>query len=744
MNQCFSMKFIYQYLVYALAAFGSVSAAMADTYPEVIFDNSLVKGVYAKSKVSYTGSSWVENLNKHLLVSDSLFFTPGNALSLQYQSSNQGTWEVGLQYSRQKLNYQVDRGDFLVMKVFIKTEHTRKEDLPRIGIKQRDTQTDSLELASFMEDFDYNMWINVKIPISKFKNLVSQEQVRAVILSQNQPSDRTHQFFIDQVEFLPKNVSNVKLSSPAILSSATAYDNQVQLQWQLPLTPSIRYIKIYRSEDNENFKPVSIRPISMQSCLDYVPRTNKTYYYKIAWVDYNYIESPFSEVKEVTTRILEDNELLDLVQGAHVNYFVENYDINSGMYLPFRMKERAIVSVKESGNAVLSLIVGVEKETVNRQVALGRISRMVDFLSKAQNRFGIFPAYFEGRTGLPDYRNGDAGYDVLSTSSIIEALLVARQYFSKDDDAETDLRNRITELWENIEWDKLVAQGYSDVLVEKISNVDSTNDQVTLGGVNESLNAYMLAMAAPKHSLPLSAYENGVKYQDQQYASQYNRLDNLASDTMAIVKESFRIAFNVFDSALLSKGENRADRIPVRQDTAMFGKVLKYGSERRSLIDFYKPFFVIDPKLLKDADMDWENSVRDYILVRKRKDNEIGVGSTDSDVWGFYQLNDSIGSYRINPAIAPASMFLLENEGHKAVLALYENYGQNFFSEYGFRAWLDLRNNDVSDEYFATNQAAIVLCLENARSGLLWNLYKEIPEIKDLLKNLFPGDQKDK
>lgn len=740
MNQDFNMKLIYQYIICTWLAFGVTSTAIADTYPEVIFDNSLVQGVYAKSKVSYIGSSWVENLNNHLLVSDTLFFTPGNALSLQYQSGNGGAWEVDLQYSRQKLNYQVDRGDFLVMKVFIKTEHSKKADLPRIGIKQKDTQTDSLELASFMEDFDYNMWINVKIPISKFKNLVSKEQVRAILLSQNQTSDRTHQIYIDQVEFLPKNVSNVKLSSPAILSSAVAYDNQVKLQWQLPLTPSIRYIKIYRSEDNETFTPVSIRPISMQSCLDYVPRTNKTYFYKIAWVDYNYIESPFSEVKEVTTKILEESELLDLVQAAHINYFVENYDINSGMYLPFRMKERAVVSVKESGNSILSLIVGVEKKTVNRQLALERISRMVYFLSKAQNRFGVFPAYFEGRTGLPDYRGGDAGYDVLATSSMIEALLVARQYFDKDDDLETDLRNRITTLWENIEWDKLVAQGYSDVLVEKVTNIDSINEQITLGGVNESLNAYILAMAAPKHNLPLSAYENGVKYQDTRYASQYNKLDNLASDTLAIVKESFRIAFNIFDSDLIANGVNRADRIPVRQDTAMFGKVLRYGSERRSLIDFYKPFFVIDPKLLKDPDMEWEESVRDYILVRKRKDNEIGVGSTDSDIWGFYQLNDSIGSYRINPAIAPASMFLLENEGHKAVLALYNNYGQNFFSEYGFRAWLDLRNNDVSDEYFATNQAAIVVCIENARSGLIWDLYKEIPEIKALLVKLFPQE----
>src|SRR5690606_341474 len=102
---------------------------------------------------------------------------------------------------------------------------------------------------------------------------------------------------------------------------------------------------------------------------------------------------------------------------------------------------------------------------INRSLAVGRISRMVFFLAKAQNHLGIFPAYFDGRTGLPEHRNNEATYDVLATSSMVEALLVARQYFSKDDDTETDLRKRITALWENIKWDQLVADEYTDVLV---------------------------------------------------------------------------------------------------------------------------------------------------------------------------------------------------------------------------------------------------------------------------------------
>lgn len=51
------------------------NALKADTYPEVVFDNSLVGGSYAKSLVRYSGSSWVENVRNHLLVSDTLFYS---------------------------------------------------------------------------------------------------------------------------------------------------------------------------------------------------------------------------------------------------------------------------------------------------------------------------------------------------------------------------------------------------------------------------------------------------------------------------------------------------------------------------------------------------------------------------------------------------------------------------------------------------------------------------------------------
>src|SRR3546814_13393057 len=82
----------------------------------------------------------------------------------------------------------------------------------------------------------------------------------------------------------------------------------VDLTWQLPLTPSIRYIKVYRADDNEHFEPIAIRPVFAQKYTDFVPYPEKTYYYKIAWVDYDYLESPFSDVIEATTHVASDSE----------------------------------------------------------------------------------------------------------------------------------------------------------------------------------------------------------------------------------------------------------------------------------------------------------------------------------------------------------------------------------------------------------------------------------------------------
>lgn len=705
------------------------SFLLADTYPEVVFDNSIVKGSYAKSQVSYSGQSWVENVNKHLLVSDTLFFTPGNSLSLKYLSNGNGDWETYINYSRQKYNYTVDDSDVLNLRINIQSNKTTVKDLPKIFIRQHHASSDTLSLEPFIAKIEHKKWIHIRIPVKNFKISNYQTPILGIGFAQHAASDSYHHLFIDQIEFLPNKYSEIPLQSSAILSSVKGYDKSVHLSWQLPLTPSIRYIKIYRSQDGKTFNPVSIRPIHMQSCLDIVPLVGQKYFYKIAWVDYNYKESPTSAVKEVETTAMDDKEILKLVQLANVNYLVENFDINSGMYMPFRSKNKVVVSTKESAGAILSLIVGVENEFVKRQTALNRISKIAFFLLKSQTKNGFFASYYDARKGIPEYRNDKAIYDVEATGSIIEALLIAREYFNENNEAESDLRKRITQLYQQVNW---TAIKHNEVFLKsKLSLVDEKNDKdKPLSGIENAINTYLLAIGHSKYAIPSSSYFDAV----------YNRFEKIKQDTTQSINPYFYNESIIQDEFHALQTKQRIDttvQISVLNPTTLYGVYLPFGELNHSLLDLYKPFLTIRPSIINDSLINWNETLHNYLHYVKRRDNEIGLGASNSDIWGFYKNKDSVSEYKINPAIGPSSISIDKTIGTKALINLYKQYGNILFTEYGFRSWLDLQNDDVSDEYISANQVAIAVMIENANTGLIWNLYEKIPELKSAREALF-------
>lgn len=708
----------------------------AESYPEVVFDNSLVKGTYARSIVNYSGDSWVENIQKNLLVSDTLFFTPGNALSLKYISAEMGDWDVLIKYSRQKFHYRVSFDDILSLKIFVGSAGTKPENLPSISIQQGMNQSVSIPLGDYIEDYNNSSWMSVKIPLKEFAGLNIDHNISGIILRQHHASEVTNQLFLDQIEFLPTKYPEAPLTSNAVLSKVTAYGKHVDLQWQVPLTPSIRYVKIYRSLDNKEFKAVAIRPTYMLRSLDYIPVLDKKYYYKIAWVDYNYRESPFSEVLEVEPKQLNEDQLLDLIQLANVNYFVENYDINSGMYMPYRMKDKAVVSVRETGGAMLSMLVGVEKGFVSKALFLSRVKRIVGFLGKAQNNKGFFPAYFDGRKGLPLYLDDIPRYDVQATSSLIEALLVIRQYLNTDAAEENKLRADITQLWERLDWRGVTLPNDPLVLRSAIDMLDEYFTFDPLVGINGGLNAYMLAIASTKSSLAPEAFTNALKYKFERPRGR-NSIRRMNTEQESNVADSVNLMMHDEKVLVSVPGQDSIYKVASTHDTLMYGIKLPFGNYTTSLLDMYRPFNTINPNLSKVGDYDLKSVLQKYTQVAKRRDNEIGVGTSNSDIWGFYQYRDSIGTFRINPAIAISSMFLDESRSKRSLYAMYNQFGEYLFTEYGFRAWMDLRTDDVSDEYIANNQSNLAILLENARTGLIWNLYQAIPEIRSAEQRIF-------
>lgn len=753
------------FLLFSGLLFGG--SAFADTYPGVLFDNSIMRGSYAHSHVNYQGSSWVENVQCHLPVSDTLFFTPGNALSLKYTSGEAGFWQTDLFFPRATGNYQTDDQQVLSLKLFVHSPETEAVNMPAVSLVYSEGHaSNQLDLSRYVSNFAPNVWLSVQIPVADFGYAWRQASVEGVRLAQGTRDRGAHHVFVDQVEFLPLQPPTEKLFSAAVLSAAKAYERHVKLTWELPMTPSIRYIKIYRSEDNDTFEPVGMKPVFVRNAIDLVPVSNKTYYYKVAWVDYNYAESPFSAVKEAATQTATDEELLDFIQETHVNYFLENVEVNSGMHTLSRKLADPRVSVKHTGLSLLAQIVGVERGFVPRSLVANRTLRILRFLADAEQHLGTFPAVLNGRTGEGIHRADSVPtVDVAATSYLVQGMLVARQYFNGEAKEEVALRGQIDSLYQRVNWEEFVGQDEQDAfLFDSWSPVNGFADAKPLGGFNESMVSYLLALGSPTFPIPEESYITGMGYQRE-------LVDTAAAYHLELVNNSFFSATlgeevqqqtqtqeegsEQTEEQAGEAGEEIQEQKPEEQkqvkpesyflrtslakDTVFYGLPVSAGNIDETPWNAVLPFLAFDPREKADTFANYFDNNRNLLQAYKRRDNEVQVDDFSLDIWGGLYRADTLGhqTFVVSPAISIASYAYQPKEALKSAREFYDRYGGNMFTDYGFRSWINPRGNTVSERFDPISQAAVAVLIENGRTGLIWDLLAKDEHIGRVVDRFF-------
>lgn len=724
--------FLYSWLVLGAVAF-------ADAYPGVLFDNSIMGGSYAHSHVNHQGASWVENVQCHLPVSDTLFFTPGNALSLKYTSGQAGFWQTDLFFPRATGKYQASDQEVLSLKLFVLTPGTEAHNLPSVSLVYDGEEAGGrLDLSRYIPTFDTNSWLSIQIPVADFGSAWRRASIEGIRLSQNARDQGAHHVFVDQIEFLPSNPPTEKLFSAAVLSTVKAYDRHVRLTWELPMTPSIRYIKIYRSEDNETFEPVGIKPVFVRNAIDLVPVSNKTYYYKIAWVDYNYAESPFSAVMEAATKTASDEELLDFIQETHVNYFLENVEVNSGMHVMSRRVGDPRVSVQHTGLSLLAQVVGVERGFISRNLLANRTLRILRFLQDAEQHLGVYPALLNGRTGQGVHRvDSLPSVDVVATSYLIQGMLVAKQYFDGDTKDEQALRGMVDSLYSRVNWEEFVGKDEeASFLFDSWSPVNGFADAKPLGGFNESMTSYLLALGSPSFPIPAASYAEGWGYERE-------LVDSASAYQLELVNNSFFSATLGEDIAIETAEETPEEpyfvRTPLAKDTLFYGLPVTAGTIDESPMDGLLPFLAFDPRNKADSFANYFDNNRNLLQAYKRRDNEVQVGDFSLDIWGGVYRPDTLGmqTFVVSPAISVASYAYEPDEALKSAREFYDRYGDYLFTGYGFRPWVNRLNNTVSERFDAVSQAAVAVSIENGRSGLIWNLLSKDEHIAGVVERHF-------
>ncbi|MFT3993303.1 MAG: glucoamylase family protein [Dysgonomonas sp.] len=708
----------------------TIIIAQEPEYDQVFFDNSLMNGSYYYSTADYKEPSFIQSIEKKLPISDKEYFTANNSLQLNYISAPGGDWTASVKYFDWRGKDFIKDSKYLDFKLLIKS-NTNASELPLIAIatKTKDHSQASvyLDIQKYISDIAPDVWTSVRIPLADFQNItyIHSKEIKEILFKQGSQDGKEHLLYLDQIELSTDKESDILTFAPSI--KAKAYERHVDITWdkkELGLD-NVKYIAIFRSENNKDFTQVGIQDPKRGCYADYAGIPDKIFYYKAVFLNYDYKESQPSNTVEATTYTMTDEELLTMVQEASFRYYWDGAEPHSGLALENIPGRQNMIATGASGFGLMAIITGVERGFITRDQAIERFKKIVTFLQQTDTFHGGYPHFVDGTTGKvePFFGNKDNGADMVETSFLFQGLLTARQYFNKNTDDERYIRNTITKLWEHIDWSWYKKTKDSKYLYWHWSPDKEWIINHQLIGWNETMITYLLAIASPKHSIGKSMYYSGWASQEQ-------------------IAQDYRADW----------GQTRDGSMYLNGNT-YYGVKLDVGvSNGGPLFFIHYSYMGFDPRGIKDkyVSKDYFDNFRNIALINYRycvenPKKQLGYGA---DNWGL-TASDGPWGYRaaepvehqdvgtMAPTGALASFPYLPEQSMNALKHYYRDYGHFLWGEYGFRDAFNLNENWCANIYMGLNQAPVTVMIENYRTGLIWNTFMKDPDIQKMVKDVF-------
>lgn len=406
-----------------------------------------------------------------------------------------------------------------------------------------------------------------------------------------------------------------------------------------------------------------------------------------------------------------DSAFLDFIQKVHFNYMWEGADSTSGLAKErihldgvYPQNDQNTVTIGGSGFGVAGIIVAMDRGFITREEGVDRLTKIVDYLTKADRFHGVWPHWLDGPTGrvLP-FGQKDNGGDLVESCFLMESLLCVRQYVKDGNEKEKALVDKINRLWHEMEFDWYRRDG-QNVLYWHWSPDYAWEMNFPLEGYNECLITYILAASSPTHSVPAECYHEG-----------WARGGKIKSDAAPY-------------NYPLELSHNYAEKL---------GGPLFWA---------HYSYIGLDPRGLKDRYADYWNVTRnhamsDYAYCVDNPKNFKGYGE---NCWGL-TASYSINGYAahcpgdqdlgvISPTAALSSFPYTPEESMRALKYFYSK--KDIWGKYGFYDAFSETDGWTVPRYLAIDQCTIAPMIENYRSGLLWNLFMSCPEIQEGLAKL--------
>jgi hypothetical protein len=397
---------------------------------------------------------------------------------------------------------------------------------------------------------------------------------------------------------------------------------------------------------------------------------------------------------------ISDDQLLDNIQEATFNYFWEFAHPVSGLARE-RNTSGDTVTIGGSGFGLKAILVGIHRGFISKSQGIERLNTIADFLASADRFHGVWPHWMHGATGrtIP-FSEFDDGGDLVETAFMAQGLITVREFLNEDIQEEAELISKINGLLDTIEWDWYTRDG-QNVLYWHWSENYGWQMNMTIRGYNEALIVYLLAASSKNHGIEPQVYHQG-----------WARSGNIANG------QSF------------------------------YGITLPVGFDYGGPLFFaHYSFLGLDPRNLSDSYANYWEQNRNHTLINREHSvvNPNQFIGYSSESWGL-TASDNFEGYlaheptrdngTITPTAAISSIAYTPEESMDAIHHFYYVLGDKLWGEYGFHDAFNPTEGWWADSYLAIDQGPIVIMIENHRTGLLWDLFMQAPEVQEALDSL--------
>jgi hypothetical protein len=439
--------------------------------------------------------------------------------------------------------------------------------------------------------------------------------------------------------------------------------------------------------------------MSTNHFVDFYVDNEHTYYYRVRAVDATGKESDDSVTVAATPQVLDDNAFLDLVQQTAFDYFWYEANPENGL-IPDRSIATSPSNIAAVGFGLSAYTVGVDRGWISRDAARARVRNTLAFLvhspqgpeADATGYKGFYYRFLDMKTGR---RTWDAELSSVDTALLLGGVLHVQQYFTQDDSEEAAIRALADTLYRRVDWQWML------VRAPKLSHgwrPEAGFLPYDWTGYNEAMILYLFALGSPTFPISDAAWEawTSTYAWESHYGYDFVVFPPLFGHQYSHVWVDFRGL----------------------QDAYMRAKGIDYFENSRRATLANQAYALANPQ---------------------------GWGHYAENVWGF-TASDIPTAYiargappvmnddgTVAPTAPGGSIVFTPHRSLAALRHMYDMYRTQLWGPYGFKDAFNPSANWFSSDYLGIDQGPIVLMIENARSGRIWEASMRSPIIQRAL-----------